>query len=38
MRINRITVSINHIQAEKKKEAKEKAFQERLIKFKEREL
>lgn len=38
MRINRIEMFINHMNAEKKRETKEKAYQERLRKFKEREL
>lgn len=37
MRIDRIAISINHLNAERKKEEKEKAFQERLKNFKERE-
>lgn len=37
MRIDRIAISIDHLNAEKKKEEKEKAFQERLKRFKERE-
>lgn len=37
MRIDRIAYSIAHLEAEAKREAKEKAFQERLKNFKERE-
>ena len=36
MRIDRIAYSIAHIEAERKNEAKEKAFQERLKNYKER--
>lgn len=37
MRIDRIAYSIAHIEAEKKRERQEKAFQERLKEYKGRE-